>query len=166
MAVEIITVEDIPQSVKDQIGDPDLVQLMVDGLNAKAARIAPCLASTTPPPTPEQLAEAKLILIGTIRRWAEAGTGAFQQQAAGPFSVSTDTRQRAGWNMWPSDIEALQDLCAGDTSGDGKAFAVDTVPTSGYPYIHAQICALNFGADYCSCGAILAGVPLWEKDDA
>jgi hypothetical protein len=41
------------------------------------------------------------------------------------------------------------------------AFAIDTMPTTGL--IHADICALNFGATYCSCGAILTGsYPLWE----
>lgn len=44
--------------------------------------------------------------------------------------------------------------------GSGGAFAVDTV---GCSTSHADICALNFGALYCSCGAslTLAG-PLYE----
>jgi hypothetical protein len=153
---EIIQVSDLPASLQTT----ELVGAMVAGANAKASRVAPCLASTDPPPTSDQLAEAKLILLGAVKRWAEAGSGAFQQQTAGPFSVSTDTRQRSGFNLWPSEIEALQALCS--TSGPASAFAVDTAP--GYGSQHSPLCALNFGALYCSCGADLTGAgPLYER---
>src|SRR5690606_41376678 len=42
-------------------------------------------------------------------------------------SVSTDTRQRGGYNLWPSEINQLIDLCG---SISRSAFAVDTVPQS------------------------------------
>jgi hypothetical protein len=152
---EIIQVADLPASLRTT----ELVDAMVAGANAKASRVAPCLASTDPPPTADQLAEARLILIGAVKRWSEAGSGAFQQQTAGPFSVSTDTRQRSGFNLWPSEIEALQALCS--TSGPAAAFAIDTAP--GNVSQHSPLCALNFGALYCSCGADLTGgAPLYE----
>lgn len=44
-----------------------------------------------------------------------------------------------------------------ETSG---AFAVDMV--GGLASIHQPWCALNFGANYCSCGADLAGYPIYE----
>ena len=87
-------------------------------------------------------AEAKLILIGAVQRWSEAGSGAVAQASAGPFQIATDTRQRTGFNLWPSEIEVLQDLCSGDTTG---AFSVDTVPSSGRLF-HDEACALVFGA--------------------
>ena len=151
---DIILVSDLPTSLQSA----ELVDAMVAGANAKASRVAPCLASADPAPTADQLAEAKLVLLGAVKRWAEAGAGSFQQQTAGPFSVATDTRQRSGFNLWPSEIEALQELCR--TSGPATAFAVDTALDGGS--IHAPWCALTFGANYCSCGADIAGFPLYE----
>ncbi|MEU7677875.1 N,N-dimethylformamidase beta subunit family domain-containing protein [Micromonospora taraxaci] len=156
-AGQIIQVTDLPASLRSA----DLVDAMVAGANAKALRVAPCLASTDPAPSAGQLAEAKLILLGAVKRWIEAGAGAFQQQTAGPYSVTTDTRQRSGFNLWPSEIEALQALCR--TSGP-SAFTVDTAPGCGT--IHSPICSLMFGALYCSCGANLTGTgPLYELVD-
>lgn len=39
------------------------------------------------------------------------------------------------------------------------AFAIDTAPASN---IHLPWCALSMGAAYCSCGADIAGVPIYE----
>ena len=150
--VEIITVADLPASVQSA----ELVDVMVDGANAKAARIAPCLASTDPAPNADQLAEARLILIGAVKRWADAGSGAVQQQTAGPFSQTLDTRQRPGYNMWPSEIEQLQALCATEKAG---AFSIDTAPSNS---AHLAWCSLNLGAVYCSCGVDIAGYPIFE----
>ena len=95
-----------------------------------------------------------------MQRWSEAGSGAVAQASAGPFQLATDTRQRTGFNLWPSEIEVLHDLCSGDTTG---AFSVDTVPSSGRLF-HDEACALVFGAAYCSCGAVLTGnEPLWPS---
>lgn len=120
---EIIKVTDLPTALQSA----ELIGTMVAGANAQATRVAPCLASIDPAPTADQLAEAKLVLIGAVRRWAEAGSGAFTQQTAGPFSVSTDTRQRVGYRFWPSEIESLQDICKGDAEPSG-AFSIDTAP--------------------------------------
>jgi len=151
---EIIKVTDLPTALQSV----ELVDAMVAGANAKASRVAPCLASTDPTPSADQLAEAKLILLGAVKRWAETGAGSWQQQTAGPFSVTTDTRQRSGFNLWPSEIEALQALCRSSTPAG--AFSVDTAP--GCATEHSLLCALNFGALYCSCGADIAGHPLYE----
>lgn len=126
----IIVVNDLPQSVKDAFEADELADI-VAGLNAKAERVAPCLTGTDPAPSESQLAEAKLILLGTLKRWAEAGAGALTQhsQTAGPFTTSDsyDTRQRTGYNLWPTEIAQLQDLC-GASGGSGRAFEVDTMP--------------------------------------
>lgn len=118
----IIEKTDLPADLQDH----ELVDLLVAGANARALRVAPCLDDD---PTGDQLAEAKMILVGAVKRWIEAGAGAFSQQTAGPFSVSTDTRTRSGFNLWPSEIEGLQDICA--EGGESKAFSVDTAPPLG-----------------------------------
>ena len=123
----LIEVIDLPQSVRDAFELEEL-QGIVAGLNAKAERVAPCLTATDPAPSPGQVAEAKLILLGTLKRWAEAGAGALTQrtQTAGPFnqSESYDTRQRTGYNLWPSEISELQAVCLSGAEHDG-AFTVD-----------------------------------------
>lgn len=44
-------------------------------------------------------------------------------------------------------------------SGSSGAFAIDTL---GPASIHQPWCSLNFGATYCSCGADIAGYPIYE----
>lgn len=114
-------------------------------------------------PVPDQLAEAKLLLIGAVTRWAEAGSGAIQQQTAGPFGMTVDTRQKSsGYRLWPSEIEGLQDICSSTDDESGKAFSVDTAPSlSGQ---HVPWCSYNLGAAYCSCGTDIAGEPIYELD--
>jgi predicted phage gp36 major capsid-like protein len=125
----IIAVADLPTDMQSA----PMVDDMVAGANAKASRVAPCLGwdgtvTGEPAPTADMLAEAKLILLGAVKRWVEAGSGAFQQQTAGAFSITTDTRQRAGFNLWPSEITELARLCA-DSAASRKAYQVDTAPT-------------------------------------
>lgn len=205
----IITADDLPASIRSH----ELVMLMVDGANAKASRVAPCLTAGTAPAwasatdylvndrvtvaggllqvtvagssgdvepvapaafgrtvtdgtvtwqlvesVSDQLDEARLILVGAVKRWAEASSGALAAQTAGPFGMTVDTRQRTGFNLWPSEIEALQALCS--TATKAGAFSLDTAPP--LTGIHAPWCSLNFGATYCSCGVDIAGVPIYE----
>lgn len=152
---DIITSTDLPADIAANA----MVDTWVAGANARAVRVAPCLGSTTPGPTEDQLAEAKLILVGAILRWSQAGAGALQShtQTAGPFTdgVTFDTRQRGGFNLWPSEITQLQDICK---SWVRAAYSVDTVQTSG---THSPICSVYFGGA-CSCGAVIAGAPIYE----
>ena len=127
----ILTEADLPASVAAH----ELVATLVAGANARALRVAPCLAEED---NTAARAEAKLILAGAVQRWAEAGAGGIQQVTAGPFQVATDTRQRTGFNLWPSEIEVLQSLCAGDKGG---AFTVDTMPTGETPTRHPFLTA-------------------------
>src|SRR5699024_8861363 len=122
---DIINVAELPESLQSH----EMIDLMVAGLNANATRIAQSLASDEPAPTTETLAEATLVLIGIIKRWVEAGSGAVVQQSAGPFQQTIDNKQRLGWNLWPSDIEQLQDLCKESDGSGGKAFSIDMSPT-------------------------------------
>ena len=127
---------------------------MIEDAMALAARVAPCITEDTF--THE--AAAKAILRGAVLRWHEAGTGALQARTVGSVSEQMDTRQTRRGMFWPSEITELERLCA-DSSND--AFAIDTVPTDGIA-VHADTCALNFGATYCSCGAVLTNaLPLY-----
>lgn len=153
---EIISTNDLPEGVASNA----MASMWVDGANARASRVAPCLAATSPAPTADQLAEAKLVLIGAVTRWSQAGAGAFQSQTAGPFGVTLDTRQRVGYNLWPSEINQLQDICK--TGAESKAFSIDTL---GCGVLHADGCSVYFGA-WCTCGADLAaGVTCDPVDD-
>lgn len=148
---EIITADDLPADVASHA----MSSVWVDGANARASRVAPCLADAEV--TDDQVAEAKLVLIGAVIRWSQAGSGALQSQTAGPFGVTLDTRQRGGFNLWPSEISQLQDICR--NGSDSQAFSVDTVSSAGQ---HSPICSVYFGGD-CSCGAVLAGQPIYEQ---
>lgn len=128
--------------------------MIADG-EAMAKLVAPCI-------TDAGFAHAdavKAILRGAILRWNDAGSGAVTSQSAGPYSQTVDTTRARKSLFWPSEIEQLQDICA--PSGGG-AFSVDTLST-GSAVVHADICALTFGGEYCSCGAVLTqGLPLYE----
>lgn len=156
----IIIVTDLPASVQTA----ELVDAMVAGANAQASRVAPCLTwdgtvTGQPVPTSDQTAEAKLVLIGAVKRWAEAGSGALQSQTAGPFGMTVDTRQRTGYHLWPSEIEQLQAICSAPGSSSRLAFSIDTAPSC---ESHLPWCSLMMGASYCSCGVDIAGYPIFE----
>jgi hypothetical protein len=158
----IITFTDLPEALRTH----ELIDAMVAGANAKASRVAPCLveAFNAAAPSAAQAAaldEAKLVLIGAVKRWADAGSGALASQTAGPFGQTIDTRQRTGYNLWPSEITDLQGICSSISGTPGRqAFSVDV--GGAYGTVHAESCALAFGATYCDCGADLAGFPLFE----
>ena len=113
-------------------------------------------------PTPDQLAEAKLVLVGAVKRWAEAGAGALQSETVGPFGHTIDTRQRVGYNLWPSEINQLQEICSAGAETSSGAFSFS--PSAGTNASHMPWCAINMGANYCSCGADIAGYPIYELD--
>lgn len=127
---------------------------MIDDAMAMAALVAPCILGDDL--TESKVAAARALIRGAILRWHDAGTGAFTQQSAGPYQVSVDNRNPRKGMFWPSEITQLQQLCS---SGQSGIFSVDTV---GLPATqHADTCALRFGATYCSCGADIAGFPLY-----
>lgn len=136
-------------------------EAMIEDVMAMAVRVAPCIAEESL--SPQDAAAAKAVLRGAVLRWNDSGSGALQtqQESVDDYSrnQTVDTRQPRRGLFWPSEIEQLQDICKGDeVSG---AFSVDTVGVVGA--VHADICALNFGALYCSCGASLTlGWPLYE----
>lgn len=159
---EIIAVSDLPAALQSA----DMVDDMVAGANAKATRVAPCLGwndedDDHPAPSADQIAEARLVLLGAVKRWIDAGAGAYQSQQAGPFGVTVDTRQRTGFNLWPSEIEALQEICSSGTDASSGAFSITPARSTS---AHMPWCSLLMGAAYCSCGADLTNYeyPLYE----
>ncbi|SHU54020.1 Uncharacterised protein [Mycobacteroides abscessus subsp. bolletii] len=136
--------------------DPVKAQAMIDDALAMAELVAPCIVEDDFPEGKTKVLKA--ILRGAILRWNEQGQGALAQQIAGPWTQTFDNRTPRRVLFWPSEITQLQNMCR---SGDGGAYAIDTVPQETIE--HADICNLNFGAQYCSCGAVLTGlVALWE----
>jgi len=140
-----------------QIDEAKALAMIEDAL-ALAARVAPCILTDEFTYT----GAAKAILRGAILRWHDTGSGALTQQSVDDYSQMVDTRQQRRSLFWPSEIQQLQDLCKGEeTSG---AYAVDTLGPASTAIIHADTCALNFGALYCSCGAVLTqNLPLYEN---
>jgi hypothetical protein len=153
VAAVSITVDDLRVFAPDI--DEDKALAMIEDAMGTAVRVAPCIITEEF----EHPAAAKAILRAALLRWNEAGNGAVVSQAAGPFSQTVDTSTPRRRLFWPSEIDDLRDLCK--ATGSGGAFAVDTVSATG---MHAETCALQFGAQYCSCGADLTGLyPLWEE---
>lgn len=130
-------------------------QMIVDAL-ALAELAAPCLGSADL--SEKKVAQAKAVIRGAILRWHESGSGAAQATVAGPFQQTVTPVARKSL-FWPSEIDSLQKICQ-DTDADTGAWGYDMLGCE-YPQ-HAEICALHFGATYCSCGAVLAGAPLYE----
>ena len=86
---------------------------MIEDAEAMALLAAPCIAAVDF----AYGAAVKAILRGAVLRWNEAGTGALQAQSAGPFGQTLDTRQERRGMFWPSEIVALQSLCADSQGG-------------------------------------------------
>ena len=135
--------------------DDAKAEAMIEDALGMAKLLAPCIFDDDF----EHDAAAKAVLRGAVLRWNEAGQGAVTSLSALGFGQSFDTRQPRRGMFWPSEIEQLQSMC---NSREGGAYTIDTAPYD-CP-IHADVCNLNLGADWCSCGAdlTLAG-PLWEE---
>lgn len=89
-------------------------QAMIEHVTAVAVRYAPCLKTT---PDADVLAATRAILLEAVLRWNDAGSGAVQAQAAGPFSQSIDTRQERRGMFTPAEVTALQSLCGSSLAG-------------------------------------------------
>lgn len=138
---------------------------MIEDAEAQAILTAPCLPDLLVEPEDETAAAlalrlanraaVKSILRGAILRWNDAGSGVVTQQQVGPFGQTITQAPRRNM-FWPSEIEQLQGICKG-TDG-AKSFAVDTVPTV---VAHAPWCDITLGGTTCSCGADIAGYPIY-----
>ena len=78
------------------------------------------------------------------------------QQSAGPFGMTMKPVNPNGdFYLTKQEKKALGD-------GAQKAFGVQEIAATVTP-VHAPWCSLNFGATYCSCGADIAGIPIYEQ---
>src|SRR5690349_10249093 len=93
--------------------DADKAEAMIEDAEAMALLAAPCIAADGF----TYGSAVRAILRGAVLRWNEAGTGALQAQQAGPFGQTLDTRQERRGMFWPSEITALQSLCATSRGG-------------------------------------------------
>lgn len=157
MAAVSITPEDLAPFATI---DPAKAEAMIADALARAAVVAPCILEDAF----ENEAAAKAIIRGAILRWDESGSGGIQsrQRNLGSYGEG-ETYDRAAARkgmFWPSEIDELKSLCGGSGTS-GKAFSVDTV---GCGTVHAPTCSLAFGATYCSCGADIAGFPLFDPE--
>lgn len=139
--------------------EPAKSAAMIEDAEAMAALAAPCIADPLFAVDTGLAGALRAVLRGAVLRWNEAGTGAIVQQQAGPFGQTLDTRQSRRSMFWPSEIEQLRDLCTRFNGASTGAFSVDMVQQISAS--HSDWCALYFGATYCSCGADIAGVPIF-----
>lgn len=93
--------------------DPDKAAAMIEDAEAMAVLAAPCIAEEGF----NNFMAVRAILRGAVLRWNDAGSGAVQSQTVGPFGQTMDTRQERRGMFWPSEIVALQSLCAGTEGG-------------------------------------------------
>jgi hypothetical protein len=105
-----LTVEDLAPFVTIEATK---AEAMIDDAEAMALLAAPCIAAVGFAYT----AAVKAILRGAVIRWNDSGSGAVQSQTAGPFGQTLDTRQERRGMFWPSEIVALQSLCADSQGG-------------------------------------------------
>lgn len=148
----LITPEDLAPFAKI---DPAKAAAMIADATARAVLVAPCLKDTK---DEDVIGAARAVLRRAILRWNDAGSGGLSQVTAGAFSLS-QSQQQSKSLFWPSEIEELQGLCA--PAERGGAYAVDTAPVVGVA--HSPTCTLRMGGTYCSCGADIAGFPLFEQ---
>ena len=126
----------------------------IEDAEAMALLAAPCLAGAL---TTDQVSQVRAVLRQALTRWKEAGAGATTTTTAGPFAQTIDTHVSRKGMFWPSELEQLRRICGGGSakSGTSSTLASDLS-------IHTQTCSLALGALYCSCGADIAGFPLFE----
>ncbi len=131
---------------------------MIKDVEALALVAAPGLSGEL---SDQQRAAVKAVLRAAVLRWDDTGTGAITQEtiAAGPFNhgITTDSRQGRYGQLWPSEESALQKIVS---STRRNAYTIDM--TGGLTTTHQPWCAVAFGANYCSCGADIAGSALYE----
>ena len=98
------------------------------------------------------------VVCAVVRRSMEASHAGGSSQAswsAGPFSMNNSPVNPHGdFYLTKNEKRALGD-------GKQKAYSVD-ITGSRVTDVHRPWCSLAFGATYCSCGADIAGEPIYE----
>ena len=113
---DLLTPEDL--LVFDEKLDRAKASALVGYVVADARLIAPCLKTAT---DEDVLTKAKGILVRAALRWADQGSGAFQQwtNVDGPFTRSASVDNRTGTShsiFYPSERDELRALCPASSS--------------------------------------------------
>ena len=144
--------------------DPARAEAMIEDATARAVLAAPPLARLLDlyepgPGDAARIAAVRAILRGAIVRWHEAGTGAItqHQQSAGPWS-DMRTFQPAATARGVFTVHEIRDLRA--VCAPGRFSTVDLIPDPSPGDRHAPWCAEHTNPG-CSCGAIIAGEPIF-----
>jgi len=143
--------------------DQEKAEQMIEDAEALAMLAAPCLKEESFQEDGAYRGAVKAVLRSAILRWNDSGSGAVTQAGAAGFQITTDTRQSRRSMFWPSEVEQLRNLCS-QFRGEGEraAYGVDMLASRG-AVVHRPWCALHFLALYCSCGADIAGKPIYEE---
>lgn len=99
------------------------------------------------------------IVCAVVRRSMEASQAGGQQQlSAGPFGVTpaAPPNPHGDFYLTKNEKQALG-------YGKQKAFSVPITGPRFDADVHRPWCSLAFGATYCSCGADIAGEPIYER---
>lgn len=99
------------------------------------------------------------IVCAVVRRSMEASlaTGSVQTtMTAGPFNINQSPANPHG------DFYLTKNEKRSLGYGQQKAFSVKVGPDPSDLAAHRAWCSLMFGATYCSCGADIAGEPIYE----
>ncbi|MCG7284967.1 phage Gp19/Gp15/Gp42 family protein [Cellulomonas sp. ACRRI] len=163
-ATSFATPEDLTQSWRSLTSDEAnratmllrfasaMIRVECPGIDAKITTVPPATAPELDPDIPRMVACAmvkRAMIVGTEAEGVNA-----EQQTAGPFAKSLTFSNPMG-NLYLTKAEKRLLGCGAQT-----AF---TVPMGGVSTaVHAPWCSLAFGATYCSCGADIAGRPIYE----
>lgn len=99
--------------------------------------------------------EADQVTLGDLARDAAAIRAAHQWASGIAPELNDPEFVRALYARYRDQLERLKRW----SGTSGSAFTLDAV---GLDTIHLPWCNLNFGAEYCSCGADIAGYPIYE----
>jgi hypothetical protein len=101
---------------------------LIEDAMSRAARVAPCIRDDSL--SDDHALAARGVIRDAVLRKNDAGTGAVQQQTAGPFGQAIDTREPRRALFWPSEIAELQAICAehNGTAATTRAGELDMMP--------------------------------------
>lgn len=116
------------------------------------------ILDTVPAAGGATLATRRRIVCAVVRRAMPSVDGMdgveSLQQSAGPFGMTVKPVNPNGdFYLTKQERKAL---------GDGKQSAFGVQIAGVEASVHLPWCSINFGATYCSCGADIAGVPIYE----
>lgn len=143
----------------------------ITAANAQATVAAPGIAAPEFLANEAAMESLRHVLRGAILRWDDLANGnsaaTTHQRSAGPLqeSVTTDTRQPGGFNLWPSEVSRIRGLVT--VGGVSRAFTINTTPSYAAS-AHSLACDTRFGVPFCSCGLNLTAYrfPLYDEPEA